>query len=419
LFGWGIILVVGVWALREPLRRRISQSATLANPAPPPELVEEMIEASADRTAAIIAAWNTGKFVHREVAVREIAGRVTAEQHLPTELESIVLAGSLDVDMNVRETALGILQNRKHPALAALAVAQLHDCDPQVRLLGLNYLRHVEAGIGVPAVIPLLDEDDPLISVTGLKCLENWTGQKFGVKLSDAAPRENEKTGLIEYSAGSRDKAMAGAQLAKAWWVEHQSEFRPAQLEVPPEAKAARKPLPAGDFSLRALDGRSVSLAELRGKVVLINFWTTWCTACVSEMPALIALQKRHGDQLAIIGVSLDFTPDSHGHIGGHAAVEEQNQGNGEHDDHQRDQAALKKVRNKVIRTAKARGVNYTILLDEENEIGGRFNGGELPTTVIVDAQGNIRRRFVGARSLPVFEAMIAEASQPPVIVAQ
>ena len=53
------------------------------------------------------------------------------------------------------------------------------------------------------------------------------------------------------------------------------------------------------------------------------------------------------------------------------------------------------------------------VLLDEHNEVGGRYNGGELPTTVIVDAQGNVRRRFVGARNLAVFEAMIAEAAMP------
>ena len=52
-------------------------------------------------------------------------------------------------------------------------------------------------------------------------------------------------------------------------------------------------------------------------------------------------------------------------------------------------------------------------LLDEKNSAGSRFNGGELPTTVIVDAEGNVRRRFIGARSLSVFEAMISEASRP------
>jgi hypothetical protein len=74
-------------------------------------------------------------------------------------------------------------------------------------------------------------------------------------------------------------------------------------------------------------------------------------------------------------------------------------------------------VREKVARTVKVRGINYPILLDEKNEIGGRFNGGELPTTVIVDANGNVRRRFVGARSLPVFEAMILEAGEPTPVV--
>ncbi|HEV2394478.1 MAG TPA: hypothetical protein VG146_19175 [Verrucomicrobiae bacterium] len=49
------------------------------------------------------------------------------------------------------------------------------------------------------------------------------------------------------------------------------------------------------------------------------------------------------------------------------------------------------------------------MLLDEKDLVGARFNGGELPTTVILDAQGRVRRRFVGSRSLAVFEAMIAE----------
>jgi thiol-disulfide isomerase/thioredoxin len=312
----------------------------------------------------------------------------------------------------VRETALGILRDRNHSALAALGAAQLRDPDPQVRLLGLNHLKRVNVNVGVPTIIPLLGEDDPLIVATGLKLLENWSGENFGVKLRDTASFENPTTGLKEFPEGSRETAKAGAARAKVWWAAHRTDFPPTRLEVPREASTARKVVPAGDFSLRDLDGRKVRLAELRGKVVLINFWTTWCPACVSEMPELIALQKHHADQLAIIGVSLDFVPDSHGHIGGHPAVEEQ-MGHADEHSHERKSATLKKVRDKVARTVAARGINYTILLDEKNEVGGRFNGGELPTTVIVDTNGNVRRRFVGARSLAVFEAMIAEASQP------
>jgi len=123
-------------------------------------------------------------------------------------------------------------------------------------------------------------------------------------------------------------------------------------------------------------------------------------------MPELIALQKRYGERIAIIGVSLDNVPDEDGHLGGHEGVES---GSG-HDGYR---PSLNTVREKVARTVKARGINYTVLLDRNNSVGSRFNGGELPTTIIVDAQGYVRRRFIGARSLPVFEAMIAEASQP------
>ena len=141
---------------------------------------------------------------------------------------------------------------------------------------------------------------------------------------------------------------------------------------------------------------------------MLINFWTTWCTACVGEIPELIALQKEHVDNLVILGVSLDSVPDDGGDVGGDGAGQKLDPNNP-----QATAALLEKIRDKVARTVSARGINYPVLLDEHYQVGGRFNGGELPTTVIVDAQGNIRRRFLGARSLPVFEAMVNEAGQP------
>ncbi|MBI4327016.1 MAG: redoxin domain-containing protein [Chloroflexi bacterium] len=412
-----MVLVVGVWFFREPLRRQIRDSATLANDAPTPEVVSDMIEQAADPRAALLTAWNSGKMVHREVAIGVIRRVFPNDQPLPSEFEAIVLAGALDPDMNVRETALGTLHERQHPALAALAAEQLKDPDQQVRLLGLNHLKAATPSVGVPFVAALLD--DPDIAVLGLsvKLLENWSEETFGAKLADTVQVENKTSGLQEFQSEGIAKTKAAAERAKAWWAAHQTEFPPVKLQVPAEAYTARRPVPAAEFQLHTLEGKPVRLSDYRGKVVLMNFWTTWCTACVGEMPALVALQKKHGDQLVILGVSLDYVPDSHGHIGGHAAVEEQKLSDGDHDDHEATAAAFKRVREKVARTVKARGINYPILLDEKNKVGGRFNGGELPTTVIVDAQGTVRRRFIGARSLPVFEAMIAEASQslPPV----
>jgi len=116
---------------------------------------------------------------------------------------------------------------------------------------------------------------------------------------------------------------------------------------------------------------------------------------------------------LVILGISLDYVPDGLGHIGGHGSEvsDRTHEGheNAGHDHEDHDTPSLTEIRAKVSRTAKKLGINYTVLMDDSNEVGGRFNGGELPTTVLVDPQGNVRRRFVGARALSVFEAMLAE----------
>ena len=67
-----------------------------------------------------------------------------------------------------------------------------------------------------------------------------------------------------------------------------------------------RNPAAAPTFMARDLDGHEVSTASLRGKVVLINFWATWCPPCRAEIPDLVALQEKYKDRLQIIGVSED-----------------------------------------------------------------------------------------------------------------
>jgi len=123
----------------------------------------------------------------------------------------------------------------------------------------------------------------------------------------------------------------------------------------------------------------------------------------MAEIPDLVTLQRKLGDHVAILGVALDGLPDEHGHQPG-----EEGQGHA-HAEHPSRKALL----DKVARAVKTRGINYPVLLDPEAAVGRRFNGGELPTTVIIDAQGHLRRRFVGERSLDVFEAMIAQVAKP------
>ncbi len=82
---------------------------------------------------------------------------------------------------------------------------------------------------------------------------------------------------------------------------------------IPQRDRAARgvgSHAEAPDFSLTALNGQPLALAGYKGKVVLLNFWATWCGPCEKEIPEFIALQDRYGQQgLQVIGLSMDDGP--------------------------------------------------------------------------------------------------------------
>src|SRR5271163_552116 len=85
------------------------------------------------------------------------------------------------------------------------------------------------------------------------------------------------------------------------------SAFASDRARAAPEIGEAAPPL-----VLTAIDGTSVDLAKLRGKVVLVNFWATWCAPCRKEMPTLDAFYRRHrGQNLELIGISIDFARDA------------------------------------------------------------------------------------------------------------
>jgi peroxiredoxin len=124
-------------------------------------------------------------------------------------------------------------------------------------------------------------------------------------------------------------------------------------------------------FTLTDLDGKSVSLADFRGKVVVLDFWATWCPPCKREIPDFIDLQKEYGSQgVQIVGIALD-EPD------------------------------------KVQAFARQNGMNYTVLLGSD-EVSKRYGGIEgIPTTFIIDKSGNIVNKFEGFRPQQVFETEI------------
>jgi peroxiredoxin len=121
-------------------------------------------------------------------------------------------------------------------------------------------------------------------------------------------------------------------------------------------ASGANAPQPAPDFALPAREGSDVRLSELKGQVVMINFWATWCGPCRQEMPLLQQLQSKY-EPLGFTLLGVNVENDS-------AAA----------------QAWLKGV-----------PVSFPILFDRKNEVAERFGVQGMPSTVFVDREGKVR----------------------------
>jgi peroxiredoxin len=128
-------------------------------------------------------------------------------------------------------------------------------------------------------------------------------------------------------------------------------------LGIPTLAAAAANPgAPAPDFTLAARDGGKVSLAGLKGQVVMINFWATWCGPCRQEMPLFAQLQSKY-EPLGFTLLAVNVEPDS-------AAA---------------------------VNWLKGMPITFPVLFDTDSAVAGRFGVEGMPSTVFVDRQGQVR----------------------------
>jgi cytochrome c biogenesis protein CcmG/thiol:disulfide interchange protein DsbE len=199
-----------------------------------------------------------------------------------------------------------------------------------------------------------------------------------------AAGRLGAKPKAVQATVTRREIAMAaggalvGLALIAIVWIFAGQTAEPA---LPPVGEVSR---PAPEFALQSLDGTTVRLSDYRGKVVLINFWGTWCEPCKEETPALQAayteLQPRGFE---VIGVNL-YSQET----GGDAGV----------------RAFLEPYR-----------VSYPIALDADGETARAFQISPIPVSYFVDPSGNIRFVKVGALTAAevrtLFERLQTQAS--------
>lgn len=123
-------------------------------------------------------------------------------------------------------------------------------------------------------------------------------------------------------------------------------------------------PLAAPAFELTDLSGTKVSLDSLSGKVVLLNFWATWCPPCREEMPGMEQLWQKYSDRgLVIVAITVDDT----------------------------DERGIRKFVEQL-------GLTYPVLIDTGSSVADRYAVGGLPTSFLIDRDGQVLGSLLGGR---------------------
>jgi len=138
----------------------------------------------------------------------------------------------------------------------------------------------------------------------------------------------------------------------------------------------------APDFNIRNLKGGSASLSDYRGKIVLVNFWATWCGPCKAEMPSMEALYRSHGrNDFEILAVSIDLG----------------------------DEAPVRSF-------VEDFGFTFPILLDSQFDVNDLFQIRVVPTSIVIDRNGVVTDRLLGAKDWndPDAQAFVKELIKRP-----
>ncbi len=133
----------------------------------------------------------------------------------------------------------------------------------------------------------------------------------------------------------------------------------------------------APQVSFKEINGQQISSADLRGKVVMVNFWATSCTTCIKEMPEMVQTYNKYKDQgLEFVAVAMSYDPPNY-----------------------------------VLNYAQTRQLPFRVALDTDGSAARAFGDVKLtPTTYVIDKQGRILKRYVGEPQFAELHQLLEKA---------
>jgi cytochrome c biogenesis protein CcmG/thiol:disulfide interchange protein DsbE len=155
------------------------------------------------------------------------------------------------------------------------------------------------------------------------------------------------------------------------------------RADAPRAATGVTVGAPAPAYAAQTLEGTPVALADLKGRVVLLNIWATWCQPCRQEMPALDTLHTRYGGEgLTVVGVSIDEP----------------------------------QTRDRIAGFAQDLGAHYTLWHDPDDRVSSTFLAIGVPASYLIGRDGTLRWKHVGpvtASDGPLTAALTAALAEP------
>ena len=366
-----IVLLVGlltggvIYAARRPMQRELLSYSVLHMDAPREQALDEVFDGSSDPVGFLINLWSAAKIPQRHYVIEHLRSNQPLCDANWSRIWPVVGQALGSADLDEREPAMMILD--RHDPRAALQVARfmLADVDPEVRSLALRTAR--------------LSPNDPqsqTILTQSLTDPDKHVRALAQATLASSNPKPASSNPTPASATPTLVSTVTTAAPLPATPIEN-----PISLPASPT-------LTAVDFSLLDLQDHPMRLTALRGKTVIVNFWLTGCGPCTTEMPTLIELQTRHPSDLAILSINVDGIGDEDAPDSNTTAP---------------DPTAA--VKAKVDKLA----LNFPVAIDHQGTVVGAYEGTGVPLSVLIDAQGKIRRRFVGPRSLETWEQMLGE----------